>query len=70
MIIGVDLGGTKTAVIAANSQGEIFARVAFSTSSPKQTLAQVLAKVKSLSAKRSLRRSVSPVVGLWIVRQV
>ena len=36
-LLGIDLGGTKTAVILGNPSGEVIARKQFATSTPPET---------------------------------
>ena len=36
-LLGIDLGGTKTAVILGTASGEVIARAQFSTTSPGET---------------------------------
>lgn len=49
VILGVDVGGTKTAVCTANPSGRIIAREEFATAGPSETIARIVAAAGRLA---------------------
>jgi len=46
ILLGIDIGGTKTAVIAGTSSGEVLSRRQFPTSTPSETRRQIVESAK------------------------
>ena len=60
MFLGVDIGGTKTAVCLGDRQGNILEKIKFSTSGPEETVAQIIEAGKNLlGGKKPLSIGVS-----------
>lgn len=54
MFLGVDLGGTKTAVCIGTQAGEILQKIKFPTQDPEQTLARIISEGKVLIGDKPL----------------
>ena len=54
MYIGIDIGGTKTAVILSDDSGKITGRTAFPTLSKDETLKKVYALVEEAGPARAI----------------
>lgn len=54
MLLGVDIGGTKCALILAENNGKILSRQAFATADVKTTLNWILGGAKALAQKYAL----------------
>ncbi|MFQ6048609.1 MAG: ROK family protein [Phycisphaerae bacterium] len=50
-ILGVDIGGTKTAVCLAHADGRIVARQAFATAEPQATIRRIVSTARRLAAR-------------------
>ena len=48
MYIGIDIGGTKTAVVLGTKSGQVLDRISFDTKEKDETLRQILDSVKKL----------------------
>lgn len=53
MFLGVDIGGTKTAVCLGDRQGNILEKIKFSTGGPEQTVEAIIAAGKALLKEQS-----------------
>lgn len=53
MFLGVDIGGTKTAVCLGDRQGNILEKIKFSTGGPEKTIEDIVAAGKTLLKKQS-----------------
>jgi glucokinase len=58
-IIGIDIGGTKTAVILSNRHGEILKKESFTTLDPSFTIQKIDSIIQSFSIKNSFSIGIS-----------
>ncbi len=54
MYIGIDIGGTKCAVISANDKGEILEKIGFATTTYEKTMAAILSAVETLGPAKAI----------------
>lgn len=54
MFLGVDLGGTKTALCLGSANGEILEKVVFPTAGPEETLGRIISQGKALIKDREI----------------
>jgi len=52
-IIGIDIGGTKTAVVLSNAQGNILKKESFATLEPALTIQKIITIISSFSPKEN-----------------
>ena len=46
--IGIDIGGTKCAVVSGNKNGEILDKIRFETTTPQETIQNIKAAVEKI----------------------
>lgn len=51
MFLGIDIGGTKCAVVLSDEKGEVIEKVRFATTNVTETIERILTEAKALSAK-------------------
>ena len=54
MYIGIDIGGTKCAVISADEHGQKLTRVAFPTTDYSSTMARMMAEIEKLPSAQAI----------------
>lgn len=62
--IGVDIGGTKCAVVRGDERGTVTAKVKFATTTPAETLATIYENVDRLIAEGQARGEVPTAIGV------